>query len=395
MNQQQKKKATALVAVERLRNPQMILALKGVLPAGLSVERFVAIAAAEIKSQALSKVEDVNSILLGVFHSAKLGLSLNPHMGEAYLIPFSCKVQKQDPANGQIVTKKEITAQFIPGYKGLIRLARNAGMRDIQPVVVHERDSFDYHEDETGFHFTLKVCPEMNRGKVICVITRATLEDGTISVKPTWIDKLEKVKAAALIKTRNTGPWTTHPEEMMAKTGIRGHCKTLPQSDALATAIRADEMVEEGAPADNTIPSELDGIIDADYQIVNDTGDMSKKPEVSMPVQKQGPSEAQKPKAVRGRPKQTKPGAATEPQRTQNEGQSAIALAGTVDGPRPDGWSDELRDLFSMAGIDDPAGWLFAEYSTVEGGIEAIPANLRDVVKRHLESILEDGSAGA
>jgi len=380
-------KNTALVAVEKLKSPEMVKAIRGVLPETVSVDRFLAIAAAEIKNPNLASITDVSSILLGVFHSAKLGLSLNPHMGEAYLVPFRCKVKRRDAATGEMVEGKETIAQFIPGYKGLVKLARNAGLKDIQPTVVHEKDEFEHWEDEAGFHFKLKTSHELNRGRVVCVITRAILNDGTSSIKVTWADKLEKIKKAALNKTHNTGPWDTHPDEMAAKTGIRHHCKTLPQTDALAYAVRADETLE-GGPVDGAVPDELAGVVEADYQVVNEPADTSSKPDVQMPTQKAPVSPVEAPKQPRGR---GRPKAQADP--VQGQGGPDSAHGGQNTGKTED-WVNELYEMFGFAGIEQPDSWLDAEYS-VAGGVEKIPENLRPTIKMHLKQLIEAPEMGA
>jgi recombination protein RecT len=256
---------TAATAIATLNTPNLIKALKAVLPKGMSVDRYLAIAVAEIKGVSLAKVTVPESIIVAVYHAAKLGLSLNPHMKEAYLVPFN------DRKNNRCL------AQFIPGFKGLQKLCRNAGMKDMSVTVVYSGDSFDWWEDETGTHYTLRPLNELDRGTIKAVVTRATLPDDTVSVKITPIDYLTKVMESALKKTNGTGPWKDWPEEMAAKTGIKYHCKSLPQSEQLASAIAADEVFE-GAPIDSSVPSELSGAVDADYtDIVNQTNEASQK----------------------------------------------------------------------------------------------------------------------
>lgn len=243
---------TSQTAIATLKGEGMMTALKAVLPPSMSVEKFIAIASAEIKSPALAKVTEPSSIVLSVYHAAKLGLSLNKHMGEAYLVPFS------DYKSGKTL------AQFIPGYKGVIKLARQAGVKDIQVTMVYEKDEFSWWEDETGTHYKLIPTMEAKPGKMVAVVTRAVLEDGTVSVLLSRRNKLDKIKDMAMKKTRGSGPWKDWEDEMYLKTAVKQHCKLLPQSEQTAMAFRQDDAFE-GAPVDGEVPEELAGIIDADY----------------------------------------------------------------------------------------------------------------------------------
>jgi recombinational DNA repair protein RecT len=173
----------------------------------------------------------------------------------------------------------------------VVKLARQAGMKDMYATVVHEKDRYRYWEDDSGRHYELERTQEDDPGKVKCVISRAVLEDGSISLTETpWI-KIKKIRDQALTKTRGTGPWCDWPEEMMIKTGLKQGCKTLPQSDNLAAALSADDGVEIGIPA--AVPEEMIGAVDAEYkELVDESREAAKeepaaeapKPESKAPV---------------------------------------------------------------------------------------------------------------
>ncbi len=165
------------------------------------------------------------SIVGCMYTATSLGLSLNSVKGEAYLVPFSG------------------TCTFIPGYKGLIKLMRNAGLKDIQGKIVWTEDEFKYWEDDTGVHYNLTPTNKKDRGDPEWGISRAILKDDTISIIVIPYHKIASIKSAALARTPKS-PWKDYEEEMAQKTCIRMHSKTLPMDDAVATAVHWDEKVE-------------------------------------------------------------------------------------------------------------------------------------------------------
>lgn len=283
-------------ALQRLKAPEMYEAIKSVLPSGMSVERFIAIASAEIKSPNLKKVEDASSILVAIFQSAKMGLSLNPQMGEGYIVPYNCK---------QSDGTYKFIAQFIPGYQGLCKLVRQAEnngifVKDIKGFCVHDTDKFEYSVNDQGgltvfFQPNLTVKPT----KRIAAFSMATFSDGYVSYHVVPGYKVEEIRDKALKKTRGYGPWKDNEDEMWVKTPIRHHTKFLPKSERLSMAISQDETFE-GKPLSAEIPEELvnTGLIDeGEYTEIIESanaeeGDRSTKPDTEEPKPKnvQAPS---------------------------------------------------------------------------------------------------------
>lgn len=186
------------------------------------------------------------SIVGCMYTATSLGLSLNAVKGEAFLVPF-----------GGVCT-------FVPGYKGLIRLMRNAGLKDIQAKVVWSDDEgFDYWEDDQGVHYRFKPTNKPKEDRYPeWVVSRAVLPDGTTSCLVVPYHKVDAIKAAALARTQKS-PWATHEEEMAQKTAIRMHSKTLPMDDNVATAVHWDEKVEINDRS-MELPSDLAEIIGED-----------------------------------------------------------------------------------------------------------------------------------
>lgn len=210
--------------------------MAAVLPAYTSPDRMMQLAISSINQMPELAECSAASVLSCLMRSSSLGLepSAVNGLGECYILPFFNKKTR----------RKEAT--FIPGYKGLIKLARNTGeVKSISAHVVHEGDDFDYslglHEDLT--HKVTKgstkgaenvthaycVCHFMNGGYHIEVMDR---------------DELEAIRARS--KAKDYGPWKTDTEEMYKKTVIRRASKMWPLSTDKADKIR------EAAAADET-----------------------------------------------------------------------------------------------------------------------------------------------
>lgn len=202
------------------------------LPKHLSADRIIRVAMTSIqRTPDLLKCDPI-SLVAAVIQSSQLGLEPDGILGHAYLIPFNN-------------TKKgRMEVQFIPGYKGLIDLARRSGqVVSIGAHVVFENEPFKliYGYDEKLDHEPL---PPSKRGARKGVYAAARLKDGSVHFEWLWAEEVEDIKSQS--KARNFGPWKTHEDEMWRKTAIRRLAKYLPLSVELAKAAAVDELAEAG-----------------------------------------------------------------------------------------------------------------------------------------------------
>jgi recombination protein RecT len=207
--------------------------LAAVAPKHLSADRLVKIALSATSRNPDLHACSAASILRAVMQGAEMGLEVGGLMGDCYLVPFRNKHTKQ------------VEAQCIPGYRGLIRLARNSGqIRCIEAHVVYEHDIFDL---EYGGAQPIKHRPNIlveDRGRVICVWAKATFKDGGEQVEVMTLPELERIRKRS--QAADDGPWVTDTAEMQRKTVVRRLCKYLPLSPELAKAVSQDEAVERG-----------------------------------------------------------------------------------------------------------------------------------------------------
>jgi recombination protein RecT len=174
------------------------------------------------------------SLLGAVIQCAQLGLEPGL-IGMAYLIPFR---------NTKAGTTE---VQFIPGYRGLLSLARRSGeISTIQAHCVYEDDAFVYRYglDPKLDHTP---SPKPDRGPMLYVYAVCRLKDGGAQ-----FDVMTKSEIDAhrdrYSRAAKSGPWQTEYPEMAKKTVLRRVCKLLPASVELQTAVSLDERAELQLP---------------------------------------------------------------------------------------------------------------------------------------------------
>jgi recombination protein RecT len=219
---------TIRALLEKSKN-QIALAL----PKHLSAERIVRLTLTTIQRNPDLLDCDPISLVGAVIQSSQLGLEPDGILGHAYLVPFR---------NNKKGGKMEV--QFIPGYKGLIDLARRSGqVNRISAHIVYEGDVFkmEFGTSEVLEHIPV---PPSQRGERKGCYAVAVLKDGSTHFEWLWEEEIQKVKNQS--KASKFGPWVTHEDEMIRKTAIRRLVKYLPLSVELAKASAIDELAEEG-----------------------------------------------------------------------------------------------------------------------------------------------------
>ena len=209
-----------------LKSDKFRQALADVAPKHITPNRIVKIALIAASRQPRLFECTPQSLLQSVMKSAELGLDCVGTLGQGYLVPYY---------NGKI---KAYECQFIPGYQGLIALARRSGqIVRIESRVVHEKDVFDF---EYGLDQRLKHVPELSgdRGKISCVYAIAELKDGSRQLEVMTIDEVEAIRDRS--KAKECGPWVTDFAEMARKTVVRRIAKYLPLSPEMEQAFEAD-----------------------------------------------------------------------------------------------------------------------------------------------------------
>jgi recombination protein RecT len=207
----------------------------------LTPDRLLRVACAAVSRQ--PKLADCTpaSLYLALANCGQLGLEPNL-LGSAYLVPFKRSIKSPDGKWSSVME-----AQFIPGYRGLIELARRSGeIQTISAHVVREKDDFSYAVGERPIH--RPYLGEDDPGKMRLAWAIATFKDGGFQVEVMTRREIDSIRGRS--KAKDDGPWVTDYEEMARKTVVRRLCKYLPLTIELADAVAADTAFEIGGAID-------------------------------------------------------------------------------------------------------------------------------------------------
>ena len=226
------KQPTTLLGMVRSPAFQKQMALA--MPKSMTPDRLTRIVMTECrKTPALMKCAP-ESFYGAVLQCAALGLEPGSALGHCYLLPFGNGKDKSGRPN----------AQLIIGYRGMIDLARRSGqIVSLQAWTVHAQDTFNY---QLGLNPDIEHVPASvaDRGPVTHVYAVAKLKGGGVQFEVMSRAEIEKVRSAS--KAGNSGPWSSHWDEMAKKTVIRRLFKYLPVSIEAVRAVEIDEKTDRG-----------------------------------------------------------------------------------------------------------------------------------------------------
>lgn len=154
-----------------------------------------------------------------IINVAAIGVTLNPAMKHAYLVPRKGKVCLDI------------------SYMGLIDLACDSGsIRWAQAVIVRKNDNFRLTGlGERPIH---DHSPFGDRGDIVGVYCTAKTSDGDYLTECMSIEDVYKIRdRSESYSKKKQGPWVSDPEEMIKKTVVKRAYKYWPKVERLATAI--------------------------------------------------------------------------------------------------------------------------------------------------------------
>lgn len=173
------------------------------------------------KSDYLRKCS-AESVLEAVLNISQTGLSLNPVLSYAYLVPMKGK------------------CVLMPGYQGLIKLVTDAGsVNSIEVHLIYEGDDcvLDMATDEKVVKHIPYIMTGKDKGNILGGYSIGKLADGgkhiEIMSKNDILDirNYSESYKYAESKKYNNSPWHTDEDEMFRKTIVRRHFKYLPKSE--------------------------------------------------------------------------------------------------------------------------------------------------------------------
>lgn len=176
---------------------------------------------------------DANSVLDAVLNVSQTGLSLNPVLNYAYLVPHKGK------------------CVLYPGYQGLVKLATDTGsVTSIEVNLIYEGDEvvLDLASDkkiEKHIPYLLKGNP---KGKIRGGYSLANLPDGSKHVEIMSLQDIHDVREYSesykndVKKGTKNSPWIHSESEMCRKSILKRHFKYIPKSDKNEKLIKAIEL---------------------------------------------------------------------------------------------------------------------------------------------------------
>jgi recombination protein RecT len=209
------------------------------LPKHMTPERMIRVAmSAYGTTPGLAKCTPI-SVAACVVQSSILGLEPSSVLGESYLVPFW---------NGKTKQKE---CQLIPGYMGLLKLARQSGeVSMIDAQIVFANDQFEFHKgSEIWWRHKWERTGE--RGEPEGVWAGYVLKDGSRNFEYWTLEQIERhrdrySKGAYDSDGKLTGAWKDSPEWMWKKTVLRQLIKLMPKSIELAAALSLDDRADAG-----------------------------------------------------------------------------------------------------------------------------------------------------
>ena len=220
------------------------------IPKHMDAERFARVVLSATGQTPKLLECNIDTIFLSVLRAAAMGLEPDGGpLGQGYLVPFY---------SGK---NKRYECQFIPGYRGLIKLARNSGeVADVWAEVVYKADRFDY---ELGLNPTLSHKPDDDiddPGPLRFAYAVCRFRDGERKFVRMNRREIEKVKASSSSRYKPTdkqkkageqgtlvGPWVDWEEEMWKKTAVRRLAKMLPLAVERSYEIASEDMTHRAA----------------------------------------------------------------------------------------------------------------------------------------------------
>ena len=216
------------------------------------------------------------SILKSMMHAAELGLNISGLQGDAYIVPYKG------------------TAQFLPGYRGLLRLLRRSGnVKSIEANVVFEGEHF-VNRSGTDPVFEHEPTSPSRRGELIGVYALVHYKDGGMDKAFLWKEEVDKIRDNSPSARSSSSPWHKWYNEMAKKTAIRALMKYTPLQtetyEALARAEEADySIVEEEERPQARGASSLNQDLGLDVQ------DVESEDIETPPVKKKAPTKKKAP----------------------------------------------------------------------------------------------------
>jgi recombination protein RecT len=159
------------------------------------------------------------SKLMAVMNVAQTGLTLNPFIKHAYLVPRY---------NGKT---KKIECTLMPSYQGLTHMmVQSDDVVSVSAHVVRADDNFSY---SLGVSPSVEHRPDIKaKSEIIAAYAVAKMKNGSIHVEVMGVEEINQARESSEGYKKNpaSSPWTTWYGEMCRKTVTKRLSKYIPKS---------------------------------------------------------------------------------------------------------------------------------------------------------------------
>lgn len=163
---------------------------------------------------------DPDSVKHAVVNVALTGLTLNPALKYAYLVPRK--------------SKDGIKCILDLSYIGMIKILTDAGaVKNVDAGVIYSNDKYDFRRGSDPY---FKHQPALsNRGEKVGAYAIAFLRDGGFQFEILGREEIEKIRATSESYKNEDGrkysPWETWEDEMWKKSALKRLFKLLPKTN--------------------------------------------------------------------------------------------------------------------------------------------------------------------
>lgn len=151
------------------------------------------------------------------------------------------------PLDGQLCycIKYKTVYEAVPDYKGLIAVAKSAGLiNDAQPFLVKENDVWEWEVGKEPVH---KIDRTKPRGKTQAAYCRIVLPTGEVRIEYLDADELQRLRDASPAKKdgKVVGPRAAWADEMDKKGPVKRGLKFFRADPTMQRALDAEEVAEQ------------------------------------------------------------------------------------------------------------------------------------------------------
>lgn len=173
--------------------------------------------------------QNPNSVKLAMYNVAMVGLSLNPQLGQAYLIP------RRTRANEAPKIVLDIS------YRGLIDIGTSSNsILCAKSILVYSNDKFEFNGPmEKPFHEFDPFMPKSERGNLKGAYCQVKLPSGDYLIETMSVQEMHEVRDKSDAFKNGVGPWIDWAEQMYLKCPVKRGFKWWPnQNQRMASALK-------------------------------------------------------------------------------------------------------------------------------------------------------------